>query len=845
MKCMRKNYCCYLLLVVLLGFSLPQTPPEQPPETLPPIIHEPPPEVDELQYKQFKKLYDTNASQPTATGAGVYETAGGKILVASESGIEYSSDGGDSFTVKEGTYDYYFFWDTGSRIYACPQDENDVVAFSDNEGADWDTTTIVSTNLPGTFVGEDVWVMNSNLYILVLDGTDTKIFVYDDITPEWDLKATLASTSEAGPGSVVGTTFYFAVESGTDMKICSYADGAGSITTITTLSSYSSSGTTHLWATDANQQFVTGMEKAGNVETVFTSDGWTSTTVIFSDGGFGMQGPLHRYVSGYDHTWFFHKLTGVIYRLSVEENSFEYFQDLSTILTIGEFGYDIYGSTQDGLLLDDSGMDWYSLQDNLSNTFRSVDAVLEMGAESRAEVRAKSTPLDDNQFIWFHDDSDNLLFQGKPKKEKGAGQGLFYRLEGLDKNPLEIPVSLSYTSATSVHTIARAAVDAVGVYLSWTSGSIPDPSVTHIATWEKIPLRELLDELADLIDGAWYVDPEGIVYLIKVTSLTSTGITKTQASGDCSSPEYILINEISNYIHLYGRGYLESDGVSQDAASIIQDGLKELVRYYPGVTDQTKLDAIAASLLAMDGVGASPPIEIIFLIKQQGYVQPGEELNLQWTYIARLDTATDYIVKKCIFHIGDNTTIFLTNTIFQEGREYGAAITRKPTENEQQIRNVKENLEQVPITPIHFNGGGGFAEYVGYGSALSRACNQDSGYVAASFFVKTGGTFRLRFFCRTDTAVLTGSSIASGVLYINAQADSEALSYNIYSATNHDLSLDTVDDMIFQDTDGGSGHAAEFTIGDNEFVGIQWTKDSTCNGAAGSLYIYSMVLMRQ
>ena len=297
---------------------------------------------------------------------------------------------------------------------------------------------------------------------------------------------------------------------------------------------------------------------------------------------------------------------------------------------------------------------------------KRVNTVLELQTHSRAEMKA-DIDWDYNRLLEIFDDSDDLLFRGKLSKEIGWGADRVYKFDGLDKKDLDAPVTLIYTTATGVHTIAKAAIDYIGRYINYDVTSIPDPSVTTKVNWEEKPLRDCLMELADLIDGLWYVVPGGKLWLLKIGSIVDAVNDKTQATGDCSSPTYELTQRIFNYIHLYGSGYLES--ITQDAGSIILNGILELIQSYSGIDDQTELDAIGASLKDRKGI-ANAPIEIIFMIRSQDYLQPGNYMGFQWTHISRLATNTDYVIKKVIFRDTGLAWVVLTNSTFQEGREY-------------------------------------------------------------------------------------------------------------------------------------------------------------------------------
>jgi hypothetical protein len=140
--------------------------------------------------------------------------------------------------------------------------------------------------------------------------------------------------------------------------------------------------------------------------------------------------------------------------------------------------------------------------------------------------------------------------------------------------------------------------------------------------------------------------------------------------------------------------------------------------------------------------------------------------------------------------------------------------------------------ETIPCT---LAGGGGFVEYIGYGRGMTVLVSDTNAYVAGTCFVAIGGLFKIQLVCRTDTT----ATIVSGVIYINAQTESEAFAYNIANAVNFDPNLHTKDNIIIVST-------IAYMIGNLEHVGIQWSKnDAGTPAVAGNMYVYSIYLIRQ
>jgi len=136
-----------------------------------------------------------------------------------------------------------------------------------------------------------------------------------------------------------------------------------------------------------------------------------------------------------------------------------------------------------------------------------------------------------------------------------------------------------------------------------------------------------------------------------------------------SAPKYERSPETFNYIHLYGKGYIESDGDSKDQEDIIANGKMELVRYYPGCNDLTQLQNIAASLISKDGI-ATPPLKAEFVYKDSYFLNCAMLLLFTFDLIDRLSIPTVYVLKGFSLNEDNSAHLLLTNSTFQEGREY-------------------------------------------------------------------------------------------------------------------------------------------------------------------------------
>lgn len=290
-----------------------------------------------------------------------------------------------------------------------------------------------------------------------------------------------------------------------------------------------------------------------------------------------------------------------------------------------------------------------------------------------------------NRLLILYDDAGDTIIRAIHQDEQGTTDMRRVRLVGYEKIDLDQPVTLTYTTATGVHTIAKAAIDAIDNYLSYTVTSIPDPSITIEYQCNRLPLREVLDDLAQRIDGIWYVTPAGDVWLLKLSSQADSGISKSESSTDIGPPRYKYISREYNYIHLYGRGGIESDGDSKDTTSIAQRGKLDFIRYYAGISDLTELQSLASSLLAQDGI-ATPPLTVDFVIRDFDFQQPGEYMQFSFSHIDRLSSSANYTIKAVEYAAGNYATVFLTNT-FIEQHERG--------DLERQIRYNTEEIDDI------------------------------------------------------------------------------------------------------------------------------------------------------
>jgi len=146
-----------------------------------------------------------------------------------------------------------------------------------------------------------------------------------------------------------------------------------------------------------------------------------------------------------------------------------------------------------------------------------------------------------------------------------------------------------------------------------------------------------------------------------------------------------------------------------------------------------------------------------------------------------------------------------------------------------------------PVPSLALYGSDGFAQSVNYGPVWACLWNDPNAQILANFYVPVGGSYKacILFSSSVDNV----GKIASGLLSVSAIADTEALSWNLASSINFDITIPaTANILTYQLT-------AAYTIGNNENVAVRWVKDDDGgNGgaaAAGSIYVRAIILIKQ
>jgi hypothetical protein len=769
---------------------------------------------------------------------------------------------------------------TTNKFYMVSHDvslENLYVEEIDLTG-DTSPLSILSMDLdPSTDLSGDVFLLDDDIHVLVARqtgafGVDNYITLhrYDESADTWHTDEDVIQigvnmeTQKVGMAGIVGNDFYCVVENDGDCYVLFYDKSTTTFSNLKTIS-----GVT--LPNDLENRWVV-YDSIDNISFLVNDSGTLKyKTYNITDDEVSGDAELDAIVGseklfdgderGFDPN------DNEVYKISKNTAP-------AVLYLISTFDFDdnIAGIT-DNYIIDDSG-NLYKVTDK-SDEFSKMDCQLEMQNYSKAELKGELA-VGGNQVIEIYDDDDSLLFRGRVSEEVGWGSDVEIRAEGLDKTALNAQIDLSYSSSTSVQTIVQAAIDEVSNYLYYTNTSIPDPSISTVCEYESAKLVDVLDEMADIIDGIWYITPNGKVYLHKITSqealdhnwdysgtysfgqggnedaddevgdkgtyitfvdfeyiyegnveivadwqnhanvleftsderagydpffthnisqatsgtrefrIGATDITSShwifglrdgedwivrlrfydsaldyydgsswievqsisadafynikiqwysndtfdltvedtlqldgiathdnQSSGvdtffcweqgdstgklyldawgdpdndddysvgdnrpklsantgNISLPKYKLDNTKFNYIHLYGRNYIESDGDSKDQSDIDLNGKEELIRYYKGVSTLSELQNIASQLINRDGINTSP-ITIDFQYENELYIQPGKIIDFVFNLIDRLNTLTEYTIKRVKVGKDGWTMMRLSNSTFQEGREY-------------------------------------------------------------------------------------------------------------------------------------------------------------------------------
>jgi hypothetical protein len=146
--------------------------------------------------------------------------------------------------------------------------------------------------------------------------------------------------------------------------------------------------------------------------------------------------------------------------------------------------------------------------------------------------------------------------------------------------------------------------------------------------------------------------------------------------------------------------------------------------------------------------------------------------------------------------------------------------------------------EEDYIKPTSMLGSLGFVAGTGFGSHQRAAWSDTDARVNATFFVRKGGSFKIRMNWSSDTA--NTSKTMSGVTYISTAIDGGVIGF----VGGYGDVVDTaIPDAAWEIQSTTAPTAA--TIGDLANVFVMFVKDDNAGGASGDMVVHDIVLVRQ
>ena len=144
--------------------------------------------------------------------------------------------------------------------------------------------------------------------------------------------------------------------------------------------------------------------------------------------------------------------------------------------------------------------------------------------------------------------------------------------------------------------------------------------------------------------------------------------------------------------------------------------------------------------------------------------------------------------------------------------------------------------DEQTIHPHIITGEGGFISDRQYGSCHTVVFSDVNAGVAASFYVRDGGNFKVSIVHSGNGA--NDGKEASGKIYISYAPENVNEDWNVLGQ-NFDLVLDNAEDLCIDE------YSAAFTVANDSKVGVLWLKDDNAGGAAGNMWVYNIILKRQ
>lgn len=146
------------------------------------------------------------------------------------------------------------------------------------------------------------------------------------------------------------------------------------------------------------------------------------------------------------------------------------------------------------------------------------------------------------------------------------------------------------------------------------------------------------------------------------------------------------------------------------------------------------------------------------------------------------------------------------------------------------------DLDDQTIHPSQMMGTNGFVEGNYYGPALLVAFSDANAIAWASFYVRDGGDFKLSIVHSGNGA--NNGKTAGGVLYVSYDVADGAGAWDV-GPQDWNIAIDNATILKINE------YSTAITVSDDSHVGMRWGKDDNAGGAAGNMYIYSIILKRQ
>jgi len=173
---------------------------------------------------------------------------------------------------------------------------------------------------------------------------------------------------------------------------------------------------------------------------------------------------------------------------------------------------------------------------------------------------------------------------------------------------------------------------------------------------------------------------------------------------------------------------------------------------------------------------------------------------------------------------------FISDAVYSAS--WDGVTTIVPSKNT--VYDKIETFDKI-ITPSLMSGSNGFVSGYLYGAAYNVLFSDVNAFVNASFYVKNGGSFKVRII-HVGSADNNGKT-AAGNIYVSYEPADGTEEWDIDEV----MSLPLGNTWVVKYHDSTTA----FTVPSNGNVGINWSKTDNAGGAGGTMSVYQMVLVRQ